>query len=184
MNAVVIYESMYGNTRAIANAVAEGLRSQGDAVAIPVGEADARVIGTADLVVVGGPTHVHGMSRESTRKGAETRALAPGATVVLEPGASGPGLRDWFATLGRLTAKAAAFDTRAHGPAALTGRASKGITRELHRHHATVISEPHSFVVTKDNQLDAGEEASAREWGVRLGRMVASRSGAVSGAAR
>jgi flavorubredoxin len=38
MKAVVIYESMYGNTRSIATAVAEGLRTHGEAIAVPVAE--------------------------------------------------------------------------------------------------------------------------------------------------
>jgi flavorubredoxin len=35
MKAVVIYESMYGTTRRIANAIAAGLRGHGEAVVVP-----------------------------------------------------------------------------------------------------------------------------------------------------
>ena len=56
----------------------------------------------ADLVVVGGPTHAHGMSRASTRKAAVAgRGQAVGGLKV-EPDAPGTGLRDWFGWLGRL----------------------------------------------------------------------------------
>lgn len=169
MKAMVVYESMYGNTRSIANAVAEGLRSHGEAIAVPVAEADPDLVARADVVVVGGPTHAHGMSHAATRKSAQNAAFKPDTTLKVEPGASGPGLREWFASLGPLTSAAAAFDTRFHGPSAMTGRASKGISRALHRHGAFLISEPHSFLVDKNNQLEPGQEASARAWGDHIG---------------
>jgi hypothetical protein len=169
MKAVVIYESMYGNTHLIANAIAEGLRKHGEAIVVPVDEADAALVGTADLLVVGGPTHAHGMSRASTRKGAAEAAEKPGSDLVMDADAVGIGLREWFATIGDLAMQAAAFDTRFDLPAALTGRASKGIARKLHHHRATLVSAPQSFFVTKDNHLDPNEEARARTWGDRLG---------------
>src|SRR6186997_3449161 len=70
MKAVVVYESMYGNTHQIASAIGEGLRSVAEVVVVPVGEADAELVKSADVVVVGGPTHAHGMSHAGTRKGA------------------------------------------------------------------------------------------------------------------
>ena len=70
MQAVVVYESMYGNTHLIADAIGAGLRTAFDVSVIPVSHASAAVLNGADLVVVGGPTHVHGMSRASTRKAA------------------------------------------------------------------------------------------------------------------
>jgi hypothetical protein len=81
-------------------------------------------------VVVGGPTHVHGISRASTRKAAaRPQTSRPASPLNLEPDAAGPGLREWFASLGHYPVKAAAFDTRMNAPAALTGRASKGVAR-------------------------------------------------------
>ncbi len=169
MNAVVIYESMYGNTHLIADAIAEGLRRHGEAIVAPVEEADAALLDGADLIVVGGPTHAHGMSRASTRKGAAAAAEKPGSTVMMEPGAMGLGLREWFATLGDLPKDTAAFDTRFDLPAALTGRTSKSIQRHLHHHRARSLLPPESFFVTKENHLDPDEEARARRWGDRLG---------------
>ena len=98
MKAVVVYESMYGNTHLVADAIATGLRA-GDAdvvVVVPVEEADRGLLSDADLVVVGGPTHVHGMSRESTRKAAVEAARKDGSDLEMDPDAEGPGLRDWF----------------------------------------------------------------------------------------
>ena len=60
----------------------------------------------------------------ATRKLAAEAADKPASPVELEPDALGPGLRDWFGSLGHYPVKPAAFDTRVHGPAALTGRAS------------------------------------------------------------
>jgi len=58
MNAIVVYESMYGNTAAMAETIASSLRAQG----LEVDAGPISMIGTGeaarvDLVVVGGPTH-------------------------------------------------------------------------------------------------------------------------------
>jgi hypothetical protein len=169
MKAVVVYESMYGNTRRVAEAVGRGLAETAEVNVVPVGRADIRLVEGADLVVVGGPTHVHGMSRPSTRKAAaEQAAKQPG--TVLDPDAAGAGLDDWFDALGPLRASSAAFDTRAPAPAVLTGRASKAIDKQLRHHGLRPVVEPESFLVNKANLLQPGEEARAREWGRRLGR--------------
>ena len=126
MRAVVVYESMYGNTHLVANAIGAGLETAFEVSVVPVSRADPAVLGGAVLVVVGGPTHVHGMSRASTRKAAAEAADKPVSPLNLEPDAAGPGLREWFASLGPYLVKAAAFDTRMHAPAVLTGRALNG----------------------------------------------------------
>jgi flavodoxin len=172
MKAVVVYESMYGNTHRVANAIAEGLRRHGEAVVVPVGVAHASVIRGADLVVVGGPTHAHGMSRVATRKGAVAAAEKPDSKVLLDADSGGPGLREWFASPGKNFTNAASFDTRFNYSVALTGRASKGIARKLRRHGATLIARPQSFFVTKDNHLEPDQETRAREWGDELARSL------------
>ena len=134
----------------------------------PLAQASPAVLADADLVVVGGPTHAHGMSRAATRKAAVEAASKPVGGLTVEPNALGPGLRDWFGSLGRYPVKAAAFDTRVHGPAALTGRASKGVARLLREHGFDVAAEPESFLVTKQDRLEPQETARAREWGTKL----------------
>jgi Flavodoxin len=168
MRAVVIYESMYGNTHLVADAIGTGLGGAFDVGVVPVSEASPAVLADADLVVVGGPTHVHGMSRASTRKAAVEAASKPVSPLTVEPDALGPGLREWFGSLGRYPAKAAAFDTRLHAPAALTGRASKAVARLLRAHGFDVVAEPESFLVTKQDRLEPEETTRAREWGSRL----------------
>ena len=173
MKAVVIYESMYGNTHKVANAIAEGLRWHGEAVVVPFGDADASLLSDADLVVVGGPTHAHGMSHAATRKGAVEAAEKPGSELELDAGADTQrGLREWIASLDQVPTNAATFDTRLDYSIALTGRASKGIARKLRRHGATLIAEPKSFFVTKDNQLAPNEEGRALLWGDHLARSL------------
>ena len=173
MRAVVVYESMYGNTHLVADAIGTGLETAFDVWVVPVSQADPAVLDGATLVVVGGPTHVHGMSRESSRKAAVEAAGKPASPLELEPDAAGPGLREWFDSLGRYPARAAAFDTRMHAPAALTGRASKGVARLLRAHGFEVIAEPESFLVTKQDRLEPHETTRAREWGTKLAASIA-----------
>jgi flavodoxin len=68
MRALVVYESMYGNTRVVANRIADGLRATHEVTVVPVGEATPELLAGADLVVAGGPTHMHGMSSASSRR--------------------------------------------------------------------------------------------------------------------
>jgi hypothetical protein len=168
MRAVVIYESMYGNTHHIADAIARGLGPPGEVLVLPVARAGNSMLDEVDLLVVGGPTHVHGMSRKSTRKSALAATTEPAASVHADRDGSEIGLRDWFEALGTLHSKAAAFDTRADAPILVTGHAARGIARMLRRHGLELIAGPESFLVSKENLLLPGEEERARAWGQSL----------------
>jgi hypothetical protein len=178
MRAVIIYESMFGNTHAIADAIGkgigQGLEPVDNVVVVPVVDAGREQLGDADLLVVGGPTHFHGMSRTRTRKWAATTAQKPKNDLVLDRDAQGPGVSDWLTSLGHGHTKFAAFDTRFKGPAVLRGRASRIINRKLRRHGFEVVAKPESFFVTLQNHLVLGEEARAQEWGKRLAARVGS----------
>lgn len=166
MPAVVVYESMYGNTRVVAEAIAEGIR---DAVAIPVAEAAAHPerVASASLLVVGGPTHAFSMSRPQTRASAAQTAAKHGSTRHLEPGATGAGIREWVAALPPMTGSAAAFDTRiAHFGG--MGHAAPRIARGLRRHGLTLLCPPRSFFVTKNDTLTEGQLDAAFAWGAAL----------------
>ena len=171
--AVVVYESMFGNTHVIADHVAAGLRDRlDDVTVVPVHDATNELVGAADLVVVGGPTHVHGMSSQRSREGAKEMA-AKDDQLDLDPDAEGPGLRDWFDELpAELSGRAAAFDTRIHATALLTGQASKGIAKRLSRHGFDLIAEPESFFVDKETHLEADEADRATSWGRRLAELL------------
>ena len=174
MRAVIIYESMFGNTHAIADAIAKGLEPLDTVVMVPVGDAGRERLDYADLLVVGGPTHFHGMSRPRTRKWAAATAQKPKKDLVLDRDAQGPGVRDWLRSLGHGHTMCAAFDTRFKGPALLRGRASKPISRKLRRDGFEMVAKPESFFVTLENHLEPGEEARAQEWGKRLAARVLS----------
>lgn len=169
MRALIVYESMYGNTHEVAEGIGKGLEELGDTQVVPVHDATPDLIAWADLVVVGGPTHAHGMTSSSTRKAAREAAEKPGSEVAMDPDAGGQGLRDWFSALGEGDGKrSAAFDTRFDAAAVLTGRASNGIARRLRSHGYTLVMKPQSFLVDKHNRLLDGEADRAMQWGSRL----------------
>ncbi len=178
MRAVIVYESMFGSTKKVAEAIAEGLAGCADVSVVPVTSADAHILDGADLVVVGGPTHTHGMSRPGTRKTAGKLARKPENKVEPVPGAvSGPGVREWLASLGRLEVAGTAFDTRLQGLPAFTGRASKSIRRLLVHHGARIAASSESFLVEGlTGALVEGELGRARAWGERLSGVSASES--------
>ena len=166
MRAVVVYESMFGNTHRVADAIGRGLETGAEALVLPVDDAEGDLVFAADLLIVGGPTHVRGLSRPRTRDAALDMAGKPGNRLALDTHAHGAGLREWLGSLGHAGGRAAAFDTRLAYP--LSGRASKGIARELGRRGYSMVAPPESFVVTKGNALVAGEEERAVAWGRRL----------------
>ena len=102
MRALVVYESMYGNTHVVASNVADGLRATHEVTLVPVAEATADLVAGADLLVVGGPTHMHGLSSPATRRMAAQAAAKPASGLTLDPDACGPGLRDWLKGIGGL----------------------------------------------------------------------------------
>ncbi|MCO4254150.1 flavodoxin family protein [Pseudarthrobacter cellobiosi] len=173
MKAAIVYESLYGNTHAIADAIAQGLEGVAEPHVMSVEEAGQTQPSATDLLVVGGPTHIHGMSRKPMWELAVKDALEhPEKGLVPDAAAGGPGLRVWFDSLDEATGKAAAFDTRVEGNKLLTGHASKGIAKRLKQHGLELIAEPASFLVDDTNQLLPGELVRAREWGKTLGKAL------------
>ncbi len=175
MKALVVYESMYGNTASIAQAIGRGIEQRGfETEVVPIDEAAPGRAANVDLLIVGGPTHAHGMSRQATRataaKDEKNRYEHPTAT---------PGIRAWLSELpdgGHRSA--AAFDTRFKGPTAVTGSAAKGIRRQLQRHGFRPVVPPQSFLVAKDNTLVGGEAERATAWATAVADAIepASRS--------
>ena len=173
VQAIVVYESIYGNTRAVAEAIAAGLGDHATVVVRRVAEADDEVLRGARLLVVGGPTHMHGLATSLSRRMAVKGAQEDGHTGV-EPFASEePGLRGWLSAVEGAGLSAAAFDTRIDRSAALTGSAARGISKRLHRRGFTLIAEPESFLVEdSEGPLEEGELARARAWGASLAASI------------
>jgi hypothetical protein len=182
MRTVIIYESVFGNTRQIAEAIAAGIRvSQPGSVVdcVPVTRATADLVSGADLLIAGGPTHMRGMSSRMTRrKGAEgEQQKTPG--LPLEPGYGDDGLREWFAGLGQTSQAgqpaAAAFDTRV--ASRLAGGAARKIGRLLRGHGYRVLAQ-RGFIIdgSAHGPLRAGETIRAASWGADLVRQVAASS--------
>jgi len=171
MRALVIYESMYGCTHLVASRIAEGLRPVFDVAAVPATAATEVLAASADLLVVGCPTHTHRMPTPATRKMARAAAAKPGSALVMDPASDAGGVREWLDSLApaRDGQLAVTFDTRVAGIPALTGRASRGVSRALSNRGYRLIVAPESFLVDKRNALAAGEQMRAFEWG----RMVA-----------
>ena len=141
-HALVVFESMFGNTQTIAEAVLKGLSSHIPTVILEVGSAPAVLADDVELLVVGGPTHAFGMSRPRTREDATRQA---GGHVV-----SGQrGLREWLASLERGTGDvaAAAFDTRIDKPR-MPGSAARRAEKRLRNLGFHVAAPPESFYVT------------------------------------
>ena len=165
MKALVVYESMFGNTEAIARAVADRLSE-----AFEVTLSDVRAMPPAhdvDLLVVGAPTHALSLSRPSTRE----EAIRQGA----EQGLASRGMREWLdglpIDLHRLPY--AAFDTRVSRVRRLPGSAARSASRILRRHEGVPVVAAESFFVD-DVRGPLGEEEleRARAWGARLRSIV------------
>jgi flavodoxin-like protein len=166
MQALIVYESMFGNTRQIAEAVAEGLRTGATVELVEVADAPARIGGDVGLLVVGAPTHAFSLSRAATRADAADQARAAG---LPGPRSTDEGLREWLLGLPVPPwLPAAAFDTRVRRPL-LPGSAAHAAARRLRRAGCHVLDRGRSFYVTgTPGPLVDGELERGREWGREL----------------
>lgn len=167
MNTLVVYESMWCNSRTVAEAVAEGIGADADVV--HVADAPVPVPGDVDLLVVGGPTHAFSLSRASTRRDAIAKG-APDAPTER-------GVREWLAQLEPSEhVDVATFDTRVGSVRHLPGSAAKAAGREVRRHHLGRLVATMSFYVDDmAGPLLPGEVERARAWGQQLAARRVSR---------
>ncbi|MFT4108896.1 flavodoxin family protein [Propionicimonas sp.] len=156
-SALVVVESYWGNTAAVASAVADGLRAGGVEVTVAgAADAPARVDPGIRLVLVGAPTHNMRLPSTPTRRQAAQRGAAVAAAGVAE----------WITTA-RFGANVTvlAFDT--HVESRFSGSAARHAAQLLRR--TTVASVGERFVVAGEPpRLGDGELDRARAWGTRL----------------
>jgi hypothetical protein len=159
MSVLIVYESMWGNTRDIAEAVQQGL---GEGELVDVGDAPATVPEDVDFLVLGGPTHALSMSRSSTRHDAVDHGAPPGHEER--------GLREWLAAMAPSDhLDVATFDTRATSARHLPGSAARSAGKQVRKHHLGRLVDTESFYVDDmAGPLHEGELARARRWGSSL----------------
>ncbi|NUT48470.1 MAG: flavodoxin family protein [Saccharothrix sp.] len=155
VRALVVYESMFGNTKAVAEAIATALGAE----AVEVSDAPDVLPDDVDVLVVGAPTHAFGLSRPNTRKSA-----ADQATDALV--STGRGVREWLDGLAPIGhhVTAHAFDTRIKS-GWLPGSAAKAIAKRLRALHCALPGAPMSFYVGgTPGPLLVGEPGRAAGW--------------------
>lgn len=160
MSVLVVYESMWGNSRQVAEAVAEGIGE--DVPGISVSEAPVPVPYDVDMLVLGGPTHAFSMSRASTRREAGVRGADEGDDTR--------GMREWLEALPACDhLRVATFDTRVASVRHLPGSAAKAAAREVRRRHLGQVIATESFYVAETaGPLLDGELDRARAWATSL----------------
>ena len=136
MRALVVYDSTYGNTERIAQAISEAIAAQ----LLRVGGASPSDLKGFDLVIVGSPTH-------GGRPTPEIQGLLK-ASSALEG------------------VKAAAFDTRHVSKwTLLFGYAAPRIARSLKSNGAALLAPPEGFfVLGTQGPLKEGELERAAGW--------------------
>jgi flavodoxin len=146
VNGVVVYDSSYGNTKQVAEAIVASLGPL-QAQAVSVADFKASELAEGDLLVVGSP--INGWRP------------TPKITELLSA------LGD-----GRLTGvKAAAFDTRVR--LFIHGDAAKKMTESLKTGGAEIVSKPMAFYVKgTEGPLRSGELDKAATWAKDLLKRV------------
>jgi len=164
MTALIIVESMFGNTRTIADSVAAGLRTYMPVEVRDVSEAPTEIPADVNLLLVGAPTHRYGMSRPRTRR----IAAGQGATASIDKG-----VREWLKEVTGVPRGllATTFDTRNAVPW-VPGSAAKAVARRLSRLGCHIIVRPESFhvEVIPDGPLTPRDPERAEDWGKMIGR--------------
>lgn len=141
MNTLVVYDSQYGNTAQIAQAIAQTLNEFGMARAEPVGKVSAGALQDLDLLVLGCPTQGWGA----------TSAMLTFLTAIAPEA--------WYGV------DVACFDTRFPLPRFLTGSAAQTMVRQLRKQGALLLVAPESFFVKgKEGPLAESELKRADGW--------------------
>jgi hypothetical protein len=157
MRALVVYESMFGNTAEIARVIADGIADRFDVTLAEVHDMPA--LSGVDLLVVGAPTHAFGLSRPATR----ADAVRQGARA----GAQEHGLREFLDAAPKLPGMAAAaFDTKVR-VRFMSGSAARKALKHLRGLGCRAVVPAENFLVGgTTGPLLEGELERARRWAV------------------
>jgi flavodoxin len=143
MNTLVIYDSQYGNTRQIAEAIAETLRPFGTAQAIRVDQAHAVSLHATDLLILGSPT----------------QGFRPT-----------PAMQFFVENISAKKLVAACFDTRIHG-FLWKHSAAPYLDRQLITKDIKSLVPPESFFIKnmkKEGPIQASEVERATNWALAI----------------
>jgi len=142
MKALIVYDSVYGNTEKIARAIAEFITPSYEVKVLRVGEANPSELASTDLLIVGSPTHA----------GRPTPAIQD--LLNKDPKLSLQGIN------------VAAFDTRITTKLVrVFGYAAGRIARNLKGKGGILIASPAGFFVTGGKgPLKEGELERAAAW--------------------
>ena len=171
VKAIVVYESLWGNTEQVARSIAAGLIRHLEVTVVEVAGAPETIPDDVALTVVGGPTHAFSLSRPQTRHDAFKQGATQGGEAV--------GIREWLGRLHRTdhAGPVATFDTRVDKVRRLPGSAAKKAAKLAHHEGFAAAAEPESFYVSDtEGPLLAGELDRAHDWGARLGEDAERRS--------
>jgi hypothetical protein len=164
MKTVVVYESLWGNTAAIARAIAEGIGQA--ALALSTAEATGAAIAGADLLVAGAPVLGFRLPDEKMR---ENIKLNPGRAPA-PPYLSHPSMRAWLAGLPKGNGRSTAFETRLWWS---PGGSTAAILRGLQAAGYQLLAPARRFIVTGAyGPLRGGEVERARQWGAELAQAL------------
>lgn len=160
LKAIVAYESLWGNTAAVAKAIAEGLGP--GARALSTAEATPDTLAGAKLIVGGAPLFAFQLPTVKIRASIQNKAY----TFPAPPDLSHPPLRAWLETLPPGQGFAAAFETRIWwSPGGATGAILKGLKKAGYK----PLTRSQRFRVSgMYGPLKDGEAERARAWGAQL----------------
>ena len=164
MNAVVVYESHWGNTAAVAHAIAAGIGP--DARALTTDAASTEALTDVDLLVAGAPVIAFSLASDKMLENmADQSGKAPSP-----PDLSHPSMRSWLDGLPWARGRSAAFETRVWWS---PRGATPDIERRLEGAGYAVVAKAHRFVVNGSyGPLRDGELERAREWGAELAQAM------------
>lgn len=164
MKCVVVYESHWGNTAAIARAISEGLGPE--ARALTTDEASGPALADVDLFVAGAPVIAFSLASDKMRDSlANESGKAPSP-----PDLSHPSMRSWLDRLPRGHGRSAAFETRIRwSPGGAIGAIDRAFQGAGYR---PVGKGGHFVVKGRYGPLRDGELGRARQWGAGLAQAL------------